>query len=189
MTQPPAGPPPSEPPPGPPPEPPPAGPPPGSIPPAPPPPQPPPAPPTGGGKRRRGGWVVALIIVLVAGAAGWYHFLRDDTLVRAEGEVFLEPANDPGPEPFTMTLDVPDAPEIINAAPVLATVSTTTTAATETTRGAATLGQRRRTGSVRRDAGHQSLRPRSDGQVPHRQSGQGESLDPGNQRRPGLQVE
>jgi hypothetical protein len=77
------------------------------------------------------------VIVLVAGAAGWYFFVRDDSLVLAEGEVFLEPANVPGPEAFTTALDVPDAPEIINAAPVLATApTTTTTSATETTNDA-----------------------------------------------------
>ncbi len=98
----------------------------------------PPSPaPAASGARRGGGrgWIIALVVVLVAGAAGWYYFVRDDTLVLAEGEVFLEPANDPGPESFTTALDVPDTPEIINAAPVLATVPTTTTStgATETT--------------------------------------------------------
>jgi hypothetical protein len=83
------------------------------------------------------------VIVLVAGAAGWYFFVRDDTLTLAEGEVFLEPANDPGPEVFTTELDVPDAPQIINAAPVLATVTTTTTTSgtgeTTTTAGGASI--------------------------------------------------
>jgi hypothetical protein len=77
------------------------------------------------------------VIVLVAGAAGWYYFLRDDTLVLAEGEVFLEPANDPGPEVFTTVLDVPDTPEIINAAPVLAAITTTTTTTSTETAGTA----------------------------------------------------
>ncbi len=99
------------------------------------PPQPPP-------RRGRGGrgWIIALVIVLVAGAAGWYYFLRDDTLVLAEGEVFLEPANDPGPEAFTTVLDVPDTPEIINAAPVLAAITTTTTTTTGPTETAGTAG-------------------------------------------------
>ena len=75
------------------------------------------------------------MIVLVAGATGWYFFVRDDSLTLAEGEVFLEPANDPGPEVFTTELDVPDFADIINAAPVVATITTTitTTAAGETT--------------------------------------------------------
>ena len=108
-----------------------------------PPSQPPPLPPTAPPPRGDGGkgrWIIALVVLLlVAAAAGWYYLVGDDTLVLAEGEVFLEPANDPGPEAFTTTLDVPDAPEIINAAPVLATVTTTTTATspTETTGGAA----------------------------------------------------
>lgn len=97
-----------------------------------PPPQPPMAAPT---SRGGGRWIIALVIAVVAAVAGWYYFVRDDTLVLAEGEVFLEPANNPGPEVFTTALDVPDAPEIINAAPVVATVTTSTTSATGTTGG------------------------------------------------------
>jgi len=103
----------------------------------PPPPSSAPTPTPGRGGR---GWIIFLVIVLVAGAAGWYFFVRDDTRTFAEGEVFLEPANDPGPEAFTTMLDVPEPPEIIEIAPVVATVTTTTTTTTAAGETTTTVG-------------------------------------------------
>ncbi|MFQ5554197.1 MAG: DUF6777 domain-containing protein [Acidimicrobiia bacterium] len=77
-----------------------------------------------------------LLIAVVAGGA--FLLTRDDgPLVLEAGEVFLEPANDPGPDAFTTTLDVGDAPEFDIAA-VRAAVSVAITASgsatTSTTR-------------------------------------------------------
>lgn len=62
----------------------------------------------------------------------------DEPLVLAAGEVFLEPADQAGPDPFTTEIDTEVSPPILTAqAPVLATtttsVPTTTTSGTETT--------------------------------------------------------
>ena len=106
-----------------------------AAPPGQPPTQPPAAPPSGGGGNRRS-WIIAAVVavvVIAVVAAGAYFFLRDDTVVVAAGEVFLEPANDPGPDVFTTTLVVPDAPEIVNVAPVVATVTTAATTSTAVT--------------------------------------------------------
>jgi len=92
------------------------------------------------------------VFVVVAVIAGGALLLSgdDDPLVLEAGEVFLEPANDPGPDAFTTDLDVPDLPPIqVDAVPAVARVTTSTVGdATTTTSGNAAGGATTTTDAV-----------------------------------------
>lgn len=127
-----------------PPPPPPPAPPQGPPPSGPPPSGPPPGPPAGGPsepKRRPTIILVALVLVVALVAALIVVVATgddgDDGLALGEGEIFLEPAAEVGPEPFSGEV-FGDAVSVTTATSTATTATTTTTATTATTTAATT---------------------------------------------------
>ena len=84
--------------------------------------------------------IVGIVVVLALIIGGAAYFIASDSEEAAAGEVFLEPATDPGPDPFTTDIPVADAPELPSrpAGASLAGASTSSSVATSSTTAAGT---------------------------------------------------
>ncbi len=91
--------------------------------------------PTGGGSSSRVAWIVAGTVIVVALIAAGVVLLvtrQDETPVAAGGEIFLEPADEVGDDPFAADL----IGTAVDASRAASPVGTATTAAQTTTAGA-----------------------------------------------------